>query len=548
METDIDRLLEYSEDGSTVIKCDSRASGDLNFPENAKRIADYAFSECDNLKSVTFPDNIISIGEHAFEGCKSLTTIYIGAGVRSIGGYAFQGCKRLVKIDISDTVESIGNRAFGCCHALKKIEIPKSVKVMGDGVFDGCTSLKNIIFDGIVEKMGNVEGWMVPGNYNAICGEYLYGYDLYAGNREYDVDMEINQDFIEDALAEECKRWSMLTIHIPYDGYKKYNVLLEHSSRMKELYLYEYLTNVTDDDLENGVEDELGVIYSKDGKRLLKGKDIIEYKIKDGTKVICDNAFERCKMLSDLILPSSIIRIGHKCFYGCGIKVLNLPNSVKTIGDFAFYGCPFSKIVIPESVSSIGKNPFVGCNHLKDIKCKSDDFIYCEDALYSTSLKLIACFTPNTMFKIPGAIKEIGDAAFLNCNKRITSVSIPDSVKHIGYAAFWGCRNIEKINIPSDVSIIGNYAFAYCKSLKEINLPFSWWVKVGKGIFDNCLELNKIIIPHGDKSEWKKIIPNYEDILVEDEYKIMFGKNLREIKRTSYDFSDDDISLDPRLW
>ena len=124
METDIDRLLEYSEDGSTVIKCDSRASGDLNFPENAKRIADYAFSECDNLKSVTFPDNIISIGEHAFEGCKSLTTIYIGAGVRSIGGYAFQGCKRLVKIDISDTVESIGDRAFGCCHALKKIEIP----------------------------------------------------------------------------------------------------------------------------------------------------------------------------------------------------------------------------------------------------------------------------------------------------------------------------------------------------------------------------------------------------------------------------------------
>ena len=546
MEKDIDRLLKYSEDGSTVIKCDSRISGDLNFPENAKRIADYAFSGCDNLKSVTFPDNIISIGEHAFEGCKSLTTIYIGAGLRSIGDYAFQGCERLEKIDISDTVESIGVRTFGCCHALKKIEIPKSVKVMGDGVFDGCTSLRTIIFDGSVERLGKVEGWMVPGDYNDVLEDYLYGFDLYDGNREYGDDIEIDHDFIENEFAEECKRWSMLTINVPNNSYEKYTHLLEYCNRMKDLHLYEYPTNVTENDIKLGIEDEFGVIYSADGKRLLKGTDIKEYTIKEGTKIICDNAFMDCKTLSELLIPNSITRIGHKCFFRCGIKLLNLPNSIKTIGDFSFYGCQFSQVVIPESVSSIGSNPFAGCNHLNDIQCKSDDFIFFEDTLYSTKSKLIACFTKNKTLKIPGAIKVIGDAAFINCNKNITSVSIPDSVKHIGTAAFYGCGNIENINLPSVISI-GNLAFAYCKSLKEINLPYSWWVKIGDEIFEKCIELKRIIVPHGDKCKWEKIIPNYKEILVEDEYKIMWGQ-FREIKRTSYDFSDDDISLDPRLW
>ena len=76
---------------------------------------------------------------------------------------------------------------------------------------------------------------------------------------------------------------------------------------------------------------------------------------------------------------------------------------------------------------------------------------------------------------------------------------------------------------------------------------YSWWVKIGDEIFEKCIELKRIIVPHGDKCKWEKIIPNYKEILVEDEYKIMWGQ-FREIKRTSYDFSDDDISLDPRLW
>ena len=44
-------------------------------------------------------------------------------------------------------------------------------------------------------------------------------------------------------------------------------------------------TEVTDEEIAKGVEDEYGVVYSRDGKRLLKCRNhkIFDYVIKDGT-------------------------------------------------------------------------------------------------------------------------------------------------------------------------------------------------------------------------------------------------------------------------
>ncbi len=99
-------------------------------------------------------------------------------------------------------------------------------------------------------------------------------------------------------------------------------------------------TVVTDEDLENAVEDEFGVKYSKDWKRLLgitwnlRGK----YSIRKGVKVIGNMAFAFCNSLT----------------------IINIPNSVTTIGDWAFDGCDsLTSITIPSSVVTIIGNPFL---------------------------------------------------------------------------------------------------------------------------------------------------------------------------------------------
>lgn len=84
-------------------------------------------------------------------------------------------------------------------------------------------------------------------------------------------------------------------------------------------------TTVTDEDIANAIEDEHGAKYSPDGKRLLRGADIGTYEIKAGTEVICDNAFENCKL-----------------------RQINIPDSVTSIGDMAFLGCKsLQTILIP---------------------------------------------------------------------------------------------------------------------------------------------------------------------------------------------------------
>lgn len=101
-------------------------------------------------------------------------------------------------------------------------------------------------------------------------------------------------------------------------------------------------TEVTKEDLENAVEDEFGVKYSKDWKKLLDAPHGLkgEYSIRKGVKVIGNSAFWLCSSLTNINIPNSVTTIGESAFGGCeSLTNINIPNSVTTIGDEAFYGC-----------------------------------------------------------------------------------------------------------------------------------------------------------------------------------------------------------------
>ena len=279
-------------------------------------------------------------------------------------------------------------------------------------------------------------------------------------------------------------------------------------------------TEVTKEDLENAVMDEFGVKYSKDWKRLLKASSELkgEYSIRKGVKVIGNEAFSVCWLLTKINIPNSVTNIGNSAFSECSsLTCINIPNSVTNIGDKTFSYCKsLANINIPNSVTNIGNGAFSYCDLLTKIKIpssvvnmngnpflewngdlhnESKAFIYEHQVLFNKDkTTLIAYRSKEKNYIIPNSVTSIGDGAFSMCES-LTNIKIPKSVTNIGYSAFLGCKSLSSINIPNSVTNIGYSAFSECRSLTNIKIPNSV-TSIGDWAFSSCSSLTSINIPN----------------------------------------------------
>ena len=193
-------------------------------------------------------------------------------------------------------------------------------------------------------------------------------------------------------------------------------------------------TKVTKEDLENAVEDEFGVKYSKDWKRLLWAPKYLcgEYSVREGVKVIGNKAFRLCNSLINIEIPDSVINIGSWAFENCNsLTSINISEGVTIIGYKAFSDCDsLTNINIPDSVTTIESAAFDGCKSLININ-------------------------------IPNSVTTIEECTFLWCSS-LRNINIPNSVTSIGGNAFSGCNSLVCINIPKSVTSIENNTFEGC--------------------------------------------------------------------------------------
>ena len=307
-----------------------------------------------------------------------------------------------------------------------------------------------------------------------------------------------------------------------------------------------YNTEVTEEDIANGIEDEYGVVYSKDGKRLLKAnKDVFKtvnveergsYFIKGGTKIICDNAFEGTLnngiygdpyLPGIMVFPESVIAIGNKAFAGCEIYKFEISKNLLYIGDYAFEDCSIREFTIPSRVSHLGKNPFIRCSCT--INSESKGFVFRDNGLYTSDFKkLICCKITNNIERIDdetthihyesvsivNGVQIIGASAFERCyiwqvvlppsikiieegafaNTALYEINIPSGVTTIEDNTFWYCTSLTDITLPKTLKKIGNQSFGNCSSLTQINIP-SEVMSIGDSAFVECQRLKRLIIP-----------------------------------------------------
>ena len=248
-------------------------------------------------------------------------------------------------------------------------------------------------------------------------------------------------------------------------------------------------TEVTKEDIENAVEDEYGVKYSKDWKRVLKAPSRLtgRYSIRKGAKVIGKGAFFKCISLTSINIPGSVTSIGEFAFLNCNsLTSIKIPEGVATIGGAAFRNCKsLPSVIIPKTVTTIGKFAFADCNTLVNIIIPNS-VVNIERGVFFNCNSL-------TSIKIPKSVTTIGDSAFSRCNS-LTSINIPDNVTNIGNYAFLNCNSLTSINIPDGVTTIEDYAFVFCTSLKSMNIP-DGVTTIEDYAFAFCTSLSSITIP-----------------------------------------------------
>ena len=343
----------------------------INMPKSIIKIGACAFSGCD-ISTISIPEKVSEIGISAFASCRNLISVDIPNTVKSIGERAFMGCEKLINCNIPDNLIEIKKGTFYGCRELTSITIPNCVKSIGGGAFDQCVSLQSINIPSNVEDIGNYAF-----NYciNLTSVSIQYGI-VSIGDCAFSSCEKLQSVILPDSIKKigkypfsNCDRLN--TIIIPVGTKERFVDLLPGWNRklIEREYKENLIAEVTKRDLESAWEDQQGVLYSTNRKRLLKSnKNLTSCAIGIGTATICNESFKNCSLLKTIIIPNTVIKIGMRAFSGCSsLENILIPKSVTEICDFAFEGCTSLTNITILKPLEIGSNIFANCSKLVSI-------------------------------------------------------------------------------------------------------------------------------------------------------------------------------------
>ena len=443
-----------------------RYIGDYAFYENAfsvasvnmssltrlSNIGEGAFSDCTNLTTVTFPTvpfagNKVIIDEFAFFGCTSLTTLTNSNGnIKWVGPDAFNGCTSLATVNLTGletSTPAISTRAFAGCTNLTTVNLPTTGASIGieSMAFYGCVKLVTINLQRVVtigeSAFSGTNTTNTPQN---TCPAFT-SVNFNAGGTNI-------LTTIGKSAFEGCRL--LTTVTLPTTavdvtiGEKAFFdcpalTTITNMNRIKEIGNSAFSgTNTTDVSGANTCAKIVNVSFTAPGILTNIGSD----------------AFNGCRSLASVYLPSANVIMGNRAFANCfALEIINLGNITTNIPAGAFQNC---------------KN-LVG------------------DA--ATGLNLTAM----------NATMSVGFQAFSGCTS-LTKVSLPPvNAVTIQYQAFDGCTALEEIN-TGNVTSIGYYAFQNCTSLvgdpvNGLDLSsLSATLSISYGAFRNCSALEYAFI------------------------------------------------------
>ena len=211
-----------------------------------------------------------------------------------------------------------------------------------------------------------------------------------------------------------------------------------------------------------------------------------EFKIKDGTTVIADAAFEGCCNLSSITIPDSVTHIGADVFYNCdNLNKIDMSSNIESVGIGAFEYTAYydnqsnwnnGALYVGAALIAVNAD-LTGKYQVKDSTRVVADEVF-------RACRLTEVLLPNGLVNIGGGY------AFAYCNN-LESITIPDTVTEMGSGVFEACRNLKKVVLSNALTVVPSYAFENCENLESIYMPDSV-TEIGEYAFYQCAALETV--------------------------------------------------------
>ena len=395
-------VIPSTYEGKTVSEIESESFQNLTklkvlrFAPNSKikKIGDYAFRGCTNLKYAVIPQSVTQIGRSAFKSCSSELMIYCEAETRPSGycdeyGYYWYGSAYCIWYGTTDYIEtenykfgvkidgtlsiskylgsdanvvipenyngksitSIGGSAFEGKNRMKSVTLPSTLTRISWNAFENCSQLKEIHVPNKVTEIGdnafqgctNLKYAVIPQSVTEIgrcafksCSSELMIY-CEAETRPSGYCDEYGYYWYGSA---DCI-WYGTTDYVETENYQ-FGIKIDGS-----YIITKYLGSETEVSVPGEIDN---TAVSEIGRYSFAGKNrITKLTISNTVYKIGNYAFNKCSFLNDVTLSPYL----------------------QEIGEYAFSSCSrLNQIVIPKSVTKIGKGAFNSCS--------SDLKIFCE--------------------------------------------------------------------------------------------------------------------------------------------------------------------------